>query len=165
MPEIRQLVCAEPGCKAVLSTDLGASPVCPLCPSPKVNTPGQVCCVPYRDKPPTPLDPPHPCARSTERWGQEGMVCCLCSNPTVMGGAGLQKCQLFNKKRPLSLRRKRDIVGKGRTKRNEAGGMPGLRLVLLGKKVKSWNHLLEGSLSWDFLDTFLHMLVMCRVLC
>lgn len=109
--------------------------------------------------------PPTPLCTQHRKGGQEGMVCCLCSNPTVMGGAGLQKCQLFNKKRPLSLRRKRDIVGKGRTKRNEAGGMPGLRLVLLGKKVKSWNHLLEGSLSWDFLDTFLHMLVMCRVLC
>ena len=36
-----------------------------------------------------------------------------------MRGAGLQKCQLFNKKRPLSLRRKRDTAGKGRTKRNE----------------------------------------------
>jgi len=82
-----------------------------------------------------------------------------------MRGARLQKCQLFNKKRPLSLRMKRDTVGKGRTKRNEAGGMPGLRLVLLGKNVKSWNHLLQGSIGWDFSDTFLHMLVMCRVLC
>ena len=93
------------------------------------------------------------------------MACCLCSNPTVMREARLQKCQLFNKKRPLSLRMKRDTVGKGRTKRNEAGGMPGLRLVLLGKNVKSWNHLLQGSIGWDFSDTFLHMLVMCRVLC
>lgn len=93
--------------------------------------------------------PPAPLCTQRSKLGSVGHGLLSVQQSHSSGGAGLQKYQLFNKKRPPSLRRKRDTVGKGRTKRDEAGGMPGLRLVLVGKKVKSWNHLLVGSLSWD----------------
>lgn len=48
-------------------------------------------------------------------------------------GSELQKHQLFNKKRPLGLRREKDMVGKEGTKRNEARDVPVTKACLLGK--------------------------------
>lgn len=66
---------------------------------------------------------PNPCTHApthtcTEQQSgvSEAWLTVLCRNPTGVVGAGLQKYQLFNKKRPPGLRRERDTSGKEGTK-------------------------------------------------